>query len=190
MLPGRKHSRDWDIRVSPVEEVRRVDIARRYRRHPSEVVRACTPSASVARSSSCRVRRCSADCAGERRVRVVVVIGVGPFGSGPGSVTPRKSRQTYPQRRTVRADLPPLCRSALRPAQAERAAVGQQLSRRPMVTSEITTTSRFDIAGTGGNAGQAGYSSGKAGVIGLTKTMAKEWGRYQVTVNGVAFGLN
>src|SRR5664279_3308996 len=58
-----------------------------------------------------------------------------------------------------------------------------------MVTSEITTTSRFDIAGTGGNAGQAGYSSGKAGVIGLTKTMAKEWGRYQVTVNGVAFGL-
>jgi 3-oxoacyl-[acyl-carrier protein] reductase len=45
------------------------------------------------------------------------------------------------------------------------------------------------IAGTGGNIGQAGYSSGKAGVIGLTKTMAKEWGRSQVTVNAVAFGL-
>jgi len=45
------------------------------------------------------------------------------------------------------------------------------------------------IAGTGGNAGQANYSSGKAGVLGLTKAMSKEWGRYNVTVNAVAFGL-
>ena len=45
------------------------------------------------------------------------------------------------------------------------------------------------IAGTDGNPGQAGYSSGKAGVIGLTKTMAKEWGRYNVNVNAVGFGL-
>jgi 3-oxoacyl-[acyl-carrier protein] reductase len=45
------------------------------------------------------------------------------------------------------------------------------------------------IAGTEGNAGQAGYSSGKAGVVGLTKTMAKEWGRYNVNVNAVGFGL-
>jgi len=45
------------------------------------------------------------------------------------------------------------------------------------------------IAGTDGNAGQAGYSSGKAGIIGLTKTMAKEWGRYNVNVNAVGFGL-
>lgn len=45
------------------------------------------------------------------------------------------------------------------------------------------------IAGTEGNAGQAGYSSGKAGIIGLTKTMAKEWGRYNVNVNAVGFGL-
>jgi 3-oxoacyl-[acyl-carrier protein] reductase len=45
------------------------------------------------------------------------------------------------------------------------------------------------IAGTDGNAGQAGYSSGKAGVLGLTKTMAKEWGRYNVNVNAVGFGL-
>src|SRR5664279_3662456 len=76
MLLGRKHSRVWDLRVSPVEyvqpdgrwgaqfrdapfrlipvarpSVRSVDIARRYRRHPSDVVRACTPSARVARSS-------------------------------------------------------------------------------------------------------------------------------------------
>ncbi len=45
------------------------------------------------------------------------------------------------------------------------------------------------IAGTDGNPGQAGYSSGKAGVLGLTKTMAKEWGRYNVTVNAVGFGI-
>jgi 3-oxoacyl-[acyl-carrier protein] reductase len=45
------------------------------------------------------------------------------------------------------------------------------------------------IAGTDGNPGQAGYSSGKAGVIGLTKTLCKEWGRYNVNVNAVGFGL-
>ena len=45
------------------------------------------------------------------------------------------------------------------------------------------------ISGTDGNAGQAGYSSGKAAVNGLTKTMAKEWGRYNVNVNSVGFGL-
>jgi len=43
-------------------------------------------------------------------------------------------------------------------------------------------------AGTNGNAGQANYSSAKAGVIGLTKALAKEWGRYQVNVNAVAYG--
>lgn len=45
------------------------------------------------------------------------------------------------------------------------------------------------VAGLGGNPGQANYSAAKAGVIGLTKTLAKEWGRYNVTVNTVAFGL-
>ena len=45
------------------------------------------------------------------------------------------------------------------------------------------------IAGLGGNAGQANYSAAKAGITGLTKTLAKEWGRYNVTVNAVAFGL-
>jgi 3-oxoacyl-[acyl-carrier protein] reductase len=45
------------------------------------------------------------------------------------------------------------------------------------------------IAGTDGNPGQVGYSSGKAGIIGLTKTLAKEWGRYNVNVNAVGFGL-
>lgn len=45
------------------------------------------------------------------------------------------------------------------------------------------------IAGLGGNAGQANYSAAKAGVTGLTRALAKEWGRYNVTVNTVAFGL-
>ena len=43
-------------------------------------------------------------------------------------------------------------------------------------------------SGVNGNAGQANYSSGKAGIMGLTKALAKEWGRYAVTVNAVAFG--
>ncbi|GAA5107672.1 SDR family NAD(P)-dependent oxidoreductase [Haloechinothrix salitolerans] len=45
------------------------------------------------------------------------------------------------------------------------------------------------IAGLGGNAGQVSYAAAKVGVTGLTKTLAKEWGRYNVTVNTVAFGL-
>jgi 3-oxoacyl-[acyl-carrier protein] reductase len=44
------------------------------------------------------------------------------------------------------------------------------------------------ISGTMGNAGQANYSSGKSGVVGLTKTLAKEWGQFKVNVNAVAFG--
>lgn len=45
------------------------------------------------------------------------------------------------------------------------------------------------IAGLGGNPGQVNYAAAKAGVTGLTKALAKEWGRYNVTVNTVAFGL-
>src|SRR3954454_1153391 len=45
------------------------------------------------------------------------------------------------------------------------------------------------ISGTMGNAGQVNYSAGKAGVVGLTKTLAKEWGGFKVNVNAVAFGF-
>ncbi|WP_144734970.1 SDR family NAD(P)-dependent oxidoreductase [Extensimonas perlucida] len=45
------------------------------------------------------------------------------------------------------------------------------------------------IAGLGGNAGQVNYSAAKAGIVGLTLAMAKEWGRYKVNVNCVAFGM-
>ncbi len=45
------------------------------------------------------------------------------------------------------------------------------------------------ISGLDGNPGQIGYASGKSAIVGLTKTLAKEWGRYNVTVNAVGFGL-
>ncbi|GGC59325.1 SDR family NAD(P)-dependent oxidoreductase [Chelatococcus reniformis] len=45
------------------------------------------------------------------------------------------------------------------------------------------------MAGTNGNAGQTNYSSAKAALVGLTKTLAKEWGRYKVNVNCVAYGF-
>lgn len=44
------------------------------------------------------------------------------------------------------------------------------------------------VAGTGGNPGQTNYSSAKSGILGMTKTLAKEWGRMKVNVNCVAFG--
>ena len=45
------------------------------------------------------------------------------------------------------------------------------------------------VSGTMGNAGQANYSAGKAAVVGLTKTLAKEWGQFKINVNAVAFGF-
>ncbi|MGB6131663.1 MAG: SDR family oxidoreductase [Acidobacteriaceae bacterium] len=69
----------------------------------------------------------------------------------------------------------------IREAAKKEIAAGQLIMRKVV---NITS-----IAGTDGNPGQAGYSSGKAGVIGLTKTLAKEWGRYNVNVNAVGFGL-
>jgi 3-oxoacyl-[acyl-carrier protein] reductase len=44
-------------------------------------------------------------------------------------------------------------------------------------------------SGTRGNFGQANYASAKAGIIGLTKTLAREWGRFNIQVNCVAFGI-
>lgn len=66
-------------------------------------------------------------------------------------------------------------------AKAERAAGGPVACRKVV---NISSTS-----GLLGNAGQANYSAAKAGMIGLTKTIAKEWGRYNVTSNAVAFGV-
>jgi 3-oxoacyl-[acyl-carrier protein] reductase len=57
---------------------------------------------------------------------------------------------------------------------------------RTVIRKVVNVTS---ISGLNGNPGQVGYASGKAAVVGLTKTLAKEWGRYHVTVNAVGFGL-
>jgi 3-oxoacyl-[acyl-carrier protein] reductase len=43
--------------------------------------------------------------------------------------------------------------------------------------------------GTRGNAGQTNYAAGKAGIIGVTKTLAREWGQFNIQVNAVAFGF-
>jgi 3-oxoacyl-[acyl-carrier protein] reductase len=74
--------------------------------------------------------------------------------------------------------LAPLLRDA---AKAEAENGGQP---RPRSIINISSTS-----GTHGNAGQANYAAAKAGVIGLTKTIAKEWGPFNVRCNAVAFGL-
>lgn len=65
-------------------------------------------------------------------------------------------------------------------AKREKAAYGRARSRKII---NISSTS-----GTRGNPGQVNYSSGKAGIVGLTKTLAKEWGQFNIQVNAVAFG--
>jgi 3-oxoacyl-[acyl-carrier protein] reductase len=57
---------------------------------------------------------------------------------------------------------------------------------KPVMRKVVNITS---VSGLDGNAGQVAYSSGKAAIVGLTKSLAKEWGRYNVTVNAVGFGL-
>lgn len=44
-------------------------------------------------------------------------------------------------------------------------------------------------SGLHGNIGQANYAAGKMGIIGLTKTVAKEWGMFGIRCNAVAFGF-
>lgn len=68
----------------------------------------------------------------------------------------------------------------IRRLHAEETARGEVASRKVVNVSSI--------GGLGGNAGQAGYASAKTGVVGLTKTLAREWGRLAVNVNCVAFG--
>ena len=69
----------------------------------------------------------------------------------------------------------------LREAAKREAAEGRRVMRKVV---NITS-----ISGVDGIAGQAGYGAGKSGINGLTKVLAKEWGRYQVNVNSVGFGL-
>ena len=77
--------------------------------------------------------------------------------------------------RVIRAAAPHL----REPAKKEREA-GEEVFRKIVNVSSIS--------GTMGNAGQANYSAGKNAVVGLTKTLAKEWGQFKINVNAVAFG--
>jgi 3-oxoacyl-[acyl-carrier protein] reductase len=79
--------------------------------------------------------------------------------------------------RMIRASAPHM-RDA---AKAEKAAGGSQQPR-----SIVNVTS---VAGLFGNPGQANYSAAKAGLVGLTKTIAKEWGPLGIRCNAVAFGF-
>lgn len=63
----------------------------------------------------------------------------------------------------------------------QEAAAGREVFRKVVNISSM--------AGTNGNAGQINYSSAKSALVGMTKTLSKEWGRYKVCVNCVAFGF-
>ncbi len=78
--------------------------------------------------------------------------------------------------RIIRAAAPHFRETAKR----EKAEQGGALARKII---NISSTS-----GTRGNAGQANYAAAKAGVVGLTKTLAREWGQFNIQVNAVAFG--
>jgi 3-oxoacyl-[acyl-carrier protein] reductase len=78
--------------------------------------------------------------------------------------------------RVIRA-IAPHWREAAKAEQAE----GREVFRKLVNVSSIS--------GTMGNAGQVNYSAAKAGVVGFTKTLAKEWGQFKINCNAVAFGF-
>ena len=78
--------------------------------------------------------------------------------------------------RVIRA-IAPHWREAAKAEQAE----GREVFRKIVNVSSVS--------GTMGNAGQANYSAAKAGVTGLTKTVAKEWGQFKINCNAIAFGF-
>jgi 3-oxoacyl-[acyl-carrier protein] reductase len=78
--------------------------------------------------------------------------------------------------RIVRAAAPYLRESAKKETEA-----GEEVFRKIINVSSIS--------GTMGNAGQANYAAAKSGLVGLTKTLAKEWGQFKINVNAVAFGF-
>ena len=79
--------------------------------------------------------------------------------------------------RIIRAAAP-FFRETAKQERAERGAA------RPRKIVNISSTSA-----TRGNFGQANYAAAKAGIIGLTKALAREWGPFNIQVNCVAFGM-
>jgi 3-oxoacyl-[acyl-carrier protein] reductase len=78
--------------------------------------------------------------------------------------------------RLLRAAAPVLREAAQRDREE-----GREPSRRVVNVSSV--------AGVYGAAGMTNYAAAKAGVVGFTKALAKEWGPYGVNVNAVAFGI-
>lgn len=78
--------------------------------------------------------------------------------------------------RILRAASEPIRRFA-----KQEAAEGREVFRKVVNVSSVS--------GLDGIAGQVNYSAAKAAVVGMTKTLSKEWGRYRVNVNCVAFGF-
>ena len=68
-----------------------------------------------------------------------------------------------------------------------KSAAKQEAAEGRRVTRKVVNIS--SVSGLFGNAGQVNYGAAKAAVVGMTRSLAKEWGRYNVTVNCVAFGL-
>jgi 3-oxoacyl-[acyl-carrier protein] reductase len=71
--------------------------------------------------------------------------------------------------------------SYLRAAAKEEIAEGKRVHRKIINVSSVS--------GLAGNAGQVNYSAAKMGVVGMTKALAREWGRFNINVNAVAFGF-
>jgi 3-oxoacyl-[acyl-carrier protein] reductase len=78
--------------------------------------------------------------------------------------------------RILRAAYPVIKQRALAEAEA-----GQEVFRKVVNISSVSALN--------GNVGQMNYASAKAGVIGMTRALSREWGRFKVNVNCVAFGL-
>jgi 3-oxoacyl-[acyl-carrier protein] reductase len=68
-----------------------------------------------------------------------------------------------------------------------REAAKQEIAEGKPVHRKIINVS--STSGVAGNPGQVNYSAGKMGIVGVTKTMAKEWGRFNINVNSVAYGF-
>ncbi|MYB52179.1 MAG: SDR family NAD(P)-dependent oxidoreductase [Acidobacteriia bacterium] len=75
---------------------------------------------------------------------------------------------------------------AAAPFLRESAKADIEAGRRPPCRKIVNVSSTSGVAG---NAGQINYAAGKMGIVGMTKTIAKEWGRFNVCCNAVANGL-
>lgn len=63
----------------------------------------------------------------------------------------------------------------------------QEIAKGEPVHRKIVNVS--SVSGIAGSAGQFNYSAAKMGVVGMTKALAREWGRFNINVNAVAYGF-